>query len=196
MGFLAAGHIPSLGYLGGYLITTTRGRPVEFHYTQPVQPSTTHRILYGTELEPYIYGELIGACLVQQSAIEPLFLVTDQPLFLNRREYLSCPVVCVVKAPSVSGCQTHDAHVQAGSAAVDDPSTVAADSPESGHGRFPADGGGSSALLTHPGFPQDKDALVGWLDRTQPRLDLSEPFLRIWQALGEVVTGAVKQAAA
>jgi hypothetical protein len=99
LGFLAAGRDDTLGYVGGYLLTTARGRPLEFHYTSPVKPSPTHRILYGAELEPYIYEELIAASLIQQSSIEPAFLITDQPLVLRHRTRSSCPLLCWVAKP-------------------------------------------------------------------------------------------------
>ena len=95
LGFLAAGCDPTLGYVGGFLLTTARGRPLEFHYTTPVKPSGTHRILYGAELEPYIYDTLIGASLLQHSTIEPAFVVTDQPLLLSQRTRMNCAIVVV-----------------------------------------------------------------------------------------------------
>ena len=95
LGFLAAGRDPSLGYVGGYLLTTARGRPPEFHYTTPIQQSATHRILYGAELDPYIFVELIAANLVRQSTIEPAFVITDQPFVLGQRPACSCPIICI-----------------------------------------------------------------------------------------------------
>jgi len=95
LGFLAAGCDPALGYVGGFLLTTARGRPLEFHYTTPVKPSGTHRILYGAELEPYVYDTLIGASLLQHCSIEPAFVVTDQPMVLSQRARLSFPIVSV-----------------------------------------------------------------------------------------------------
>jgi len=102
LGFLAAGRDPTFGYVGGYLLTTARGRPLEFHYTTPVNPSATHRILYGAELEPYIFGELIAANLVRQSTIEPAFLITDQPLVLSQRPASSYPIICVLASATAS----------------------------------------------------------------------------------------------
>jgi hypothetical protein len=165
LGFLAAGRDPTFGYVGGYLLTTARGRPLEFHYTTPVKPSATHRILYGAELEPYIFGELIAANLVRQSTIEPAFLITDQPLVLNQRAASSCPIVCVLAAKAISD----------GATATD---TAA---PE---------------LSTHADFGQDLDALNVWQREAESEVNLCEPFVRIWEALREVLSGDAKQAAA
>ncbi len=99
LGFLAAGNDAILGYVGGFLITTSRGRPLEFHYSTPVKPSPTHRILYGPELEPYIFGELIGANLIRQTKLDVSFLLTDQPMLLGQRPSSSCPIICVTIVP-------------------------------------------------------------------------------------------------
>ena len=107
LGFLAAGCDPTLGYVGGFLLTTARGRPLEFHYTTPVKPSGTHRILYGAELEPYIYDTLIGTTLLQHSTIVPAFVVTDQPLAMSQRARLTYAIVSV--RPVLSGASTADA---------------------------------------------------------------------------------------
>jgi hypothetical protein len=103
IGFLAANRDASLGYVGGYLITTARGRPLEFHYTSPVNPSPTHRILYGTELEPYIFGELIGPNLLRQSTLEVAFMLTDQPHILGQRKTSSCPIIVVAPVTTSDG---------------------------------------------------------------------------------------------
>jgi hypothetical protein len=100
LGFLAANRDPELGYVGGLLLTTARGRPIEFHYTTPVNPSPTHKILYGPELEPYLLGELIGSNLIRQITVEPAFIVTDQPHVLNLRKNSPYPIVHVVNRPT------------------------------------------------------------------------------------------------
>ena len=163
LGFLAAGRDPAFGYVGGYLLTTARGRPLEFHYTTPVKPSATHRILYGAELEPYIFGELIAANLVRQSNAEPAFLITDQPFVLNQRPASSCPIICVLPQ----------------AAATDSESVPASAGPE---------------MKTHANFGHDLDALNQWQRETESGLNLREPFVRVWEALREVLGGEAKQA--
>ena len=165
IGFLAAGRDPTFGYVGGYLLTTARGRPLEFHYTTPVKPSATHRILYGVELEPYIFGELIAANLVRQSTIEPAFLITDQPLVLNQRRASSSPIICVLAADT-----TAEGGTKTDAAALD--------------------------LKPHVDFAQDLDALNQWLRESESGLNLREPFVRVWEALREVLGNDTKQAAA
>ncbi len=167
LGFLAAGRDEQLGYVGGYLLTTARGRPLEFHYTTPVKPSATHRILYGAELDPYIFGELIAANLVRQSTIEPAFIITDQPRVLEQRPSSSCPILCV--AGPLLATET-DA---AGTASANQP----------------------LEFVAHAAHAADADALKFWLTETNPGLNLREPFSRLWDALREVLSGDAKQAA-
>jgi hypothetical protein len=164
LGFLAAGRDPNFGYVGGYLLTTARGRPLEFHYTTPVKPSATHRILYGAELEPYIFAELIAANLVRQSSIEPAFLITDQPLVLNQRPASSCPIIYVPPKPAAAE----------GGAVTDS---------------------NASDPKSHASFSQDLDALNQWQRETESGLNLREPFVRVWEALREVLGGEAKLAA-
>jgi hypothetical protein len=164
---MAAGQTDELGYTGGYLLSSANGRPLEFHYTTPVRPTATHRILYGAELEKYIYGELIAANLTRQTTLEPSFVVTDQPLILGERARSSCPLVCVASARR---------------------SDVAA--PEGA-----ADGHRKPDLVAAAGFDADIDALNQWLAETNPSLDLAEPFIRIWQAIRELLRDGTKLAA-
>lgn len=94
LGFLVAGFEPAHGYVGGYLISTARGRPVAFYYTRPIQPTQTHRILYGADLEPYVYGTLVGPGLIQQSNSTPALILTDQIALLSIRPAVVAPLVC------------------------------------------------------------------------------------------------------
>jgi hypothetical protein len=174
LGFLAAGLNPSIGYLGGYLLTTARGRPLEFHYTSPVKPSATHRILYGAELEPYLYGELVAAALLEQSSIEPAFVITDQPLILAYRTRSSYPLLCVTGRQAPDECATVATKPVHESAAA----TIA------------------DELQTHPDFPSDRDTLNQLLREANPGLDPREPFSRIWEALRELHGGDTRRQAA
>jgi hypothetical protein len=52
------------GYTGGLLVVCDRGRPLEFHCTEPVQPSSAQRILFGPTLRGYVCGQQIGGALL------------------------------------------------------------------------------------------------------------------------------------
>lgn len=163
LGFLAASRDPSIGYVGGYLITSARGRPIEFHYTTPINPSPTHRILYGTELEPYVLGELIGTSLLKQATVEASYILTDQRHILTQRKQWSCPIILVA------------AH--------------AATTPDSGPATPPE-------LQAHPEFAEDLVALERWLQEVNPGLNLDEPFIRVREAIREVLNSDGKSQAA
>jgi hypothetical protein len=104
LGFLVAGFDAATGYAGGYLITTARGRPLAFHYTRPVLPTATHRILYGADLEPYVYGTLIGPGLLQQTGVPPALVLTDQAAIVAIRGTQAVPLVHL--RPRAAGSDT------------------------------------------------------------------------------------------
>jgi hypothetical protein len=72
--------IPNV-YIGGAMITDGRGLPVEFRYTDPIQPTKIQQILYGQVLSRYIKREVILETLLKN--IESKFkylLVEDEHL--------------------------------------------------------------------------------------------------------------------
>lgn len=52
-------------YIGGSMITDGRGLPVEFRYTEPIQPSKIQQILYGDRLSAYIKRDVITETLIK-----------------------------------------------------------------------------------------------------------------------------------
>jgi hypothetical protein len=68
------------GYTGGLLVVCDRGRPLEFHCTEPVQPSRAQQILFGPTLRDFVCGEQIGGALVGKCKLPlSLLLVLDEP---------------------------------------------------------------------------------------------------------------------
>src|SRR5437870_1630006 len=82
-----------MGYLGGYLVVNTWGRPLEFRLSTAVQPNRVQQILYGGTLEPYICADLIGKTLVEKTGIPVQLVVTDCPTALDLRLRIDAPVV-------------------------------------------------------------------------------------------------------
>jgi hypothetical protein len=80
------------GYLGGYLVTNTWGRPLEFRLSSAVQPNRVQQILYAHTLEPYICGELIGKTLIDKSGVPAQLIVTDRQVVLDLRLKVDAPV--------------------------------------------------------------------------------------------------------
>jgi hypothetical protein len=95
LGFLSVVH-ESSGYLGGYLLTNGWGRPLEFRLTSAVQPNRVQAALYGDTLIEYVHGELIGKTLIEKSSTPPALVVTDVPMALATRNFVSMPVIAVL----------------------------------------------------------------------------------------------------
>jgi hypothetical protein len=161
LGFLTILHEPS-GYLGGYLVTNSWGRPLEFRLSTAVQPNRVQQILYAGTLQPYICADLIGKTLVDKTSVAPQLVVTDCEHALDLRLRLPAPVVWVVPADDVRAA------------------TLAT---QSNCIRPAASGRGP--VLGHPRFPEDVPAVRELLDRLEGAVDLTEPFVRIREAVGE-----------
>ena len=80
------------GYLGGYLVTNSWGRPLEFRLSSAVQPNRVQQILYGQSLEPYICADLLGKTLVEKTATQASVVLTDYRAALDLRLRLQVPV--------------------------------------------------------------------------------------------------------
>ncbi len=91
LGFLSILQEPT-GTLGGYLVTNSWGRPLEFRLSSAVQPNRVQQILYGESLPGFLCGELIGKTLVEKSQTPVQMVLTDHPHALAVRTQLSIPV--------------------------------------------------------------------------------------------------------
>src|SRR5438045_3126066 len=67
IGFLSVTQEPS-GFVGGYLVTNSWGRPLEFRLSSAVQPNKIQTILYGDTLQAYVCGEIIAKTLIEKNA--------------------------------------------------------------------------------------------------------------------------------
>ena len=83
-------------FVGGLLVTTHRGRPVEFHCTAPLTPNPTQRLLYGNTLTPYVCGEVIGGALMKKAATSPHLLLLASGDALDVRTVSKCPAAVVL----------------------------------------------------------------------------------------------------
>src|SRR5438552_2510208 len=102
LGFLTVLHEPN-GYLGGYLVTNSWGRPLEFRLSTAVQPNRVQQVLYASTLRPYICADLIGKTLVEKTGIAVQLLLTDTDAVLELRHKVEVPVVAI--APEVAGLE-------------------------------------------------------------------------------------------
>ncbi len=160
-GFLTVLHEPT-GYLGGYLVTNTWGRPLEFRLSSAVQPNRVQQILYGGTLQPYICADLIGKTLVDRTGVPVQLVLTDHEGVLDLRLRLEAPVAWL--------------------AAADDP---LAKSLAGGPSAVRPASAGRGPILCHPRFPADAAVVRELLDRIDGVIDLAEPFSRIREAIAE-----------
>lgn len=145
------------GFLGGYLVTNSWGRPLEFRLTTAVQPNRVQQILYGRTLDEYIHADLIGKTLVEKTGTHPTLIVTDTLGVLPLRSRLDVPVVAL--------------HTGQGSPP---PGMLVLPTPRAAAGLlYPA---------SHPG---DRELIEQRLAQVDPAVDLGEPFQRIREAVTE-----------
>lgn len=77
---LVTSPVPNV-FVGGLMVTDSRGLPAEFRYTEPIQPTKIQQVLYGQVLSAYIKREVILETLLKN--LESRFkclLVEDEHL--------------------------------------------------------------------------------------------------------------------
>jgi hypothetical protein len=147
------------GFLGGYLVTNSWGRPLEFRLSSAVQPNRVQQILYGPTLTEYVCADLIGKTLVEKTATPAHLLVTDAPHVMPVRSRLGQPIVAVLadgQFPPPDRPLITFAHPRA-----------------------------SATLALDSAWAEDEAQVRAMLDRVDAALDLTEPFNRIREAMGE-----------
>jgi hypothetical protein len=167
-GYLSTWESPESGCLGGYLIVSHLGRPLEFHCTAPIRLSRAQQILYGATLWPFVFGEQIGARLLSEAKIRPILLLVDHPATLCLRARFGIPIVR--PKSEAARMASHDRLRDVAGAAG------AAVSP------FVVD---ESAFEAAPGFEDDCGEAAAALSRLAKFVDVVEPFTRIYLAIRE-----------
>lgn len=161
LGFLTVLQEPS-GYLGGYLVTNTWGRPLEFRLSTAVQPNKVQQILYGDTLQPYIFADLIGKTLVEKTTSPIQLILTDREPVLELRQRLEVPVVWLAPPADTAATTlaTNGAEVRPAAA-------------------------GQGPILCNPRFLNDVEGTRVLLEKLDGSIDLVEPFARIREAIAE-----------
>ncbi len=80
---------------GGCLVTDPLIRPLEFHVSAAVRPTSMQKVLYGDSLHEYVCTELLGLPLLQTLEQEPDFVLVRDAEFLKVRPQVSVPVLWV-----------------------------------------------------------------------------------------------------
>jgi len=168
IGFLTAVTHRQLGAFGGYLLLNLNGRPLEFHCTAPLKPNRAQEILYGSTLQAYLYGELIGQTLVEKASLQPAVVFTDRTAMLALRPSIACPLVCLHKSATTVLPSESD---------LDETEEVV----KSAAGFHL----GNLQVITHGSFAQDEQSIQTALGETAGNFDFAEPFTRIREAIKE-----------
>jgi hypothetical protein len=168
VGFLTVVEHPLHGLFGGYLLLNAAGRPLEFHCTAPVQPSRAQQILYGPTLEPFLYGEQIGATLIRKSNQTPAVVLVDVPAGVYVRQHIETPTALVASDD------------------VAERPVWMAEWIEFIVGR--------NRLMAHKRFTDDRELIIERLAVVDDMLDLREPFNRIREAIDEAQRTSAKAA--
>jgi hypothetical protein len=158
-------------YLGGYLITNSWGRPLEFRLSTAVQPNKVQQILYGSSLAEYLSADLIGKTLMDKSATSVQMLFTDSLVTLAIRKRLNIPTLAIIPQ--------------------DDPQILFLPADQLGKLQ---DARSSIPLLFDP-RADCAEQVRAMLERIDAAMDVSEPFIRIREAMGEARKMGVNRAA-
>jgi hypothetical protein len=150
------------GYVGGYLVTNSWGRPLEFRLSTAVQPNKIQQILYADTLTEYLCADLIGKTLIDKTATPVQLLFVDTLLALPLRSRLEVPVLAVLPKDSPEHAQVSETEHR-----------------RLHHRSF------AGPLIREAKHDADGSAIQDLLDRIDAGLDVSEPFLRIREAMGE-----------
>jgi hypothetical protein len=160
-------------YLGGYLITNSWGRPLEFRLSTAVQPNRVQNILYGNTLQEYLCADLIGKTLIDKCATPISLLITDSLMALPIRSRLEVPVVASIALDDSAATFLSDERI----GRVIDPRK-------------------NQPLLYDRRAPGDEERIRQILEKVDPGLDLGEPFGRVREAMAEArKLGATARAA-
>lgn len=193
LGFLTVLEHAKHGLFGGYLVLNATGRPLEFHCTAPIRPNRAQEILYGPTLEPFLYGEQIGRTLLRKSKVKTAFVCTDREAVLAVRDHVSLPVALVTPRGDATDVSEADERGTLERGLAEREAT-----PgrlwrlEGAHAKGCMNNArllsfelGENRLAVLEGKAADRERIVEQGRALAASFDLTEPFLRIREAIEE-----------
>lgn len=183
LGFLTVLDHSQHGLFGGYLLLNLVGRPLEFHCSAPIKPNRAQQILYGPTLEAFLYGEQIGQALVAKTKIQPLSVFTDRRPVMAVREHISAPVALVI--PPETELTTSEI-----STPSQDGKIYRLDTAHDRGPKLVTFEIGQNRLAVSDRAEDDRHLIGQHLSEIAESFDLSEPFLRIREAIEEAQQAA------
>ncbi len=158
------------GYIGGMLITTETGLPLEFRCTSPLKPTAAQRILYGGTLEPHVRANLISDALLKACSNKPEVILTDHESVLALQPEVEIPIVYVRREEGGIQLTSGDGS-----------------SPQNQNVVQPLAEGVAAVIVTvHKDSAQLLRDRITVLTSLTESIDLMEPFERVHKALDEV----------
>jgi hypothetical protein len=98
---LVASPLPNV-FIGGLMVTDRFGLPLEFRYTEPIQPSKIQQVLYGQVLNSYIKKEVILETLLKNIEVSfKALLVEDDALLEIKGKNYSVGRLTLTKSPPI-----------------------------------------------------------------------------------------------
>jgi hypothetical protein len=88
---MVASPLPNV-FVGGLMVTDSRGLPLEFRYSEPIQPTKIQQVLYGQVLSSYIKREVIMDTLLKSVETKFRCLLVEDESFADAA-FKSFPVV-------------------------------------------------------------------------------------------------------
>ncbi len=83
LGYLLVASPVANVFIGGLMVVDKRGLPIEFRYTEPIQPTKIQQILYGAALNRYIKSEVILETLLKSLETKPNLIIVNDDCFLS-----------------------------------------------------------------------------------------------------------------
>ena len=169
-------------YIGGLMVTDGRGLPLEFRYTEPIQPSKIQQVLYGQVLSAYIKREVVLETLLKniESKFKCLLVEDEQMLDYSAKGHSIVRLVATKSAPLGSVGKTQDMAPgelllqvnPEGSPVRVYLGKLKASAPE-----------GSAVASSGGGTPDSASDLIAMLLEAGTTMDVPEPLRRIEKAL-------------
>lgn len=95
LGYMKIVNLGPHAFAGGLMIVDARGLPLDFRYTDPVNPSKVQQILYGKALDRHVRQDVIFKHLAEKMEPRPDLLLVDDELLLTLPAVV--PVVMVLE---------------------------------------------------------------------------------------------------
>ena len=172
LGYIAVDGAEGL-FRGASLVVDFRGIPLDFRYTDPINPTRLERILYGNALEVYLREELILESLIGAVETKPI-------LWICREHDLLMPLKTITKGKVLFLAPSNHSPMEA--------SGNMESTGESGVYMVQADSVSAPLRAAFPENTKEEEIrqVVNLLTEAAKTMELLEPFGRILKALSSL----------